>query len=87
MFAATNKQIRLRVSARGHAALPAGESRARSGDDPQRGAEREAGHGQEDAALLSDLSAGVTGGRGESHRARGFNCPELVRLLQYCSSG
>lgn len=59
---------------RRHAALPPGESGASSGDDPHGGAEGEAGHCQKDATLLSDLSAGVTGGRRKDYRARGHNC-------------
>ena len=62
---------------RRHDALPPGESRASSRDDPRGGAEGEAGHGQEDAALLSDLSAGVTGGRGKEYRARDRNVLNL----------
>lgn len=63
---------------RRHAALPPGESGASSRDDPHGGAEGEAGHCQKDAALLSDLSAGVTGGWRKDCRARGHNCPKLV---------
>lgn len=72
---------------RRHAALPPGESGASSRDDPQGGAEGEAGHCQKDAALLSDLSAGVTGGRRKDYGARGHNCPKLVGLLHHGSSG
>lgn len=56
---------------RRHAALPPGQSGTSSGDDSRGGAEREAGHRQKDAALLSDLSAGVTGGRRKDDWARG----------------
>lgn len=65
---------------RGHAALPAGEPGASGGDDPHRGPEGAAGHGQEDAALLPDVPAGAAGGRREEHRARGHTCPKTSVL-------
>lgn len=72
---------------RRHAALPPGESGESSGDDPHGGAEGEAGHCQKDAALLSDLSSGVTGGWRKDYRVRGLNCPKLVCLLHHGSPG
>jgi len=75
------------VSGRRHAALPPGESGASGRDDPHGGAAGAAGHHQKDAALLSDLSAGVTGGRRKNDRARGRNGPTLVCVLHRGSSG
>lgn len=67
--------------------LPPREPRAGDRDDPRGGAAGAAGHGQKDAALLSELSAGVAGGRGKGHRARHVDCPTfLLNLLDCCAS-
>lgn len=73
-----NRQWLCLLSIRGHDALPPRESGASSRDDSCGGAEGAAGHCQEDAALLFDLSAGTAGGWRKDHRARGRNCRILV---------
>lgn len=64
--------------------LPPGEQGTSSRDDPHGGAEGEARHCEENAALLSDLSAGVTGGWRKGCRVSGHNIPTHCSL--HCGS-
>lgn len=70
-------ELSLALSGRRRDALPPRESRASGRDDPHGGAEGAKEHGQKDALLLSELSAGVTGGRRKGHRVRRSACPSF----------
>lgn len=71
-------ELSLALYGRRRDALPPRESRASGRDDPGGGAEGAKGHGQKDAVLLSELSAGVTGGRRKDHRVRRLGCPTFL---------
>lgn len=76
-------ELSLALCGRRRDALPPRESRASSRDDPHGGAEGAKGHGQKDALLLSELSAGVTGGRRKDHWVRRLGCPMFHLNLLY----